>query len=124
LSFLKVYLVASAGMPRNHHSLLVETDNPTPGAGHIYQVTGNVQNGMTFEDKPRPFPPETEDPTFISKCLIGKVSSDDYADRFRQVCLDIAPPKRLYPSEPLIRCQEWTAMAIAALKEAGVVIRL
>jgi len=47
--------------------------------------------------------------------------------RVEEICDSIAPPKkqfernrRLYPNEPLRRCQEWTVEAIQALTQAGV----
>ena len=121
-----VYLLSSAGMPRNHHALLVETNHPVTGAGHIYQVTGNIQNGMKFEDKPSARPTE-EDPTFISKFRIGFVAEETYRTTCRDVCLSIEVPKkqfdgpkRLFPYRPLRRCQEWTEDAIRTLTERGV----
>lgn len=129
MSYYKVYVAASAGMPRDHHSLFVETNDPNPGAGHISQVTGNIQNGMTFEDKSLLVSPEEEDPSFISKLKIGSVSQNDFPDTFRNVCLSVEPPKkqfdgpkRLFPREPLRRCQEWTADAKKALGEAEVLV--
>ncbi|KAK2735810.1 hypothetical protein FQN55_001992 [Onygenales sp. PD_40] len=121
----KVYLVISAGLPRDHHALFIETD-PNTLSGHIYQVTGNVQNGMAFEDKPGE-PPEQQ-PTFQGKKLIGTVPKEN-EKAFKDVCLGLEPPKkqfdgpkRLYPGEPIRRCQEWTTEAIRALVSSGVLL--
>ncbi|KKZ64411.1 hypothetical protein EMCG_09599 [[Emmonsia] crescens] len=120
-----VYLIISTGMPRDHHALFVES-NPATGSGHIYQVTGNVQNGMVFEDKPSE--PPDQQPTFHSKTLLGTVRGD-YEKAFKDVCLGTEPPKkqfdgprRLYPTDPIRRCQEWAAEAIRALSSAGVLL--
>ena len=127
MSCYKVFIVTSTGMPRAHHSLFVETNDPSPSAGHIFQVTGNIQSGMVFEDKTYANPPEEENPSFISKVAIGTVAENHYPHKFREICLSVgAPkkqfdgPKRLFPHEPLRRCQEWTADAIRALRESGV----
>ncbi|WEW56709.1 hypothetical protein PRK78_002157 [Emydomyces testavorans] len=121
-----VYRVSSAGMPRDHHAIFVETNNPTTGCGHIYQVTGNIQTGMTYETKPASRPPE-EDPSFLTKVLIGTVQAAMHPDMYRTVCCSVQPPKkqfdgprRLFPQEPIRRCQEWTAEAIQALTDAGI----
>ncbi|PGH14613.1 hypothetical protein AJ79_02948 [Helicocarpus griseus UAMH5409] len=111
-------------MPRDHHALFVETD-PATGSGQIYQVTGNIQNGMVFEDKPSEAP--EQDPTFHEKRPLGTVQGG-YEKAFRDVCLGIEVPKkqfdgarRLYPQEPIRRCQEWTAEVIQALVSGGIV---
>ena len=59
--------------------------------------------------------------TFQSKSQIGKVEVTDLS-RIKQICLKIAPlkkqfqrPRRLYPQEPLRRCQEWTAEVVQAI---------
>ena len=118
----EVYLVESQGAPRNHHALFVETPESGAKSGHIFQVTGNIQQGMTFERK------TAEEPelslTFISKSHLGSVRTVDFS-RISEVCRNIPPPKkqfdgpkRLYPTEPLRRCQEWTSEAIQALNDA------
>lgn len=118
-----VYRVSYAGMPRDHHAIFVETEGNL--SGHVYQVTGNIQNGMTYEDKPGRKPEDSA--TFQSKTRIGKVTQANLP-RLKQICQGIPPPKkqfngphRLYPQEPLRRCQEWTAEAIQALTAAHVV---
>lgn len=146
----KVYLVSSAGMSRNHHAIFIETNLPASGRGHIYQVTGNIQAGMTYEDHASTTPPE-EDPSFIDRVLIGTVdttatipttmtatvtgaTTDPVTALLESIrtilCSHVPPPKkqfegarRLFPQEPIRRCQEWTAEAIQSLVEAGVLKR-
>ncbi|KAI6865386.1 hypothetical protein KC343_g8763 [Hortaea werneckii] len=118
----KVYKAESPGMPRDHHAIFVETNIGT--SGRIFHVTGTIAQGMLYEEKEITFPDVSysqEDMT-----LLGAVDKADL-DQFRQVCQSIPPPKkqfegpkRLYPKEPLRRCQEWTVEAIDALKIHGV----
>jgi hypothetical protein len=123
----QVYLLTSLGAPRNHHSIYISTSPDNLGnSGFIYQVTGNNQTGMTYGHKPTTDPEESHE--FISKTYLGTVSEEDYNnDRIRSVVESIpAPakqfdgPKRIDASVPLRRCQEWTAEAIRALKDGGV----
>src|SRR5271155_5465815 len=114
--FHNVFRVSYTGMPRDHHVIFVETHSDL--SGHVYQVTGDIQNGMSFEDKPGRKPEESA--TFQSKTLIGKVTAAKLS-RIKEICQGIPPPKkqfqgphRLYPEQPLRRCQEWTAEAIQA----------
>lgn len=118
-----VYLISSLGAPRNHHSIFVETD-PVTSSGHIFQVVGNIQTGMSFGHRPEKGPEYWID--FVSKQLIGTVSHVNFP-RIQPVVESVEPPrkqfdgpKRLYPTEPLRRCQEWTAEAIRQLKDEGV----
>ncbi|EGD86028.1 hypothetical protein H112_06951 [Trichophyton rubrum D6] len=111
-----VYRVASAGLPRDHHAIFVETSENGEKTGHLFQVKGNIQNGMSFEQRPEGQPEASS--SFIDKQEIGA-----------GICEGIPPPrkqfegaKRLYPKEPIRRCQEWTAEAIQALKEAQVLL--
>jgi hypothetical protein len=118
------YLLTSFGAPRNHHSIFISTS--PDNSGFIYQVTGNIQMGMTYGHRPTTNPEESHD--IISKTYLGTVSEEDYNnDRIRSVVESIpAPakqfdgPKRIDASVPLRRCQEWTAEAIRALKDGGV----
>lgn len=123
--FYNVYRVAEAGMPRDHHAIFVETTRNSEG--HIFQVTGNIQSGMVHDDKPGPKPEETAG--YIGKILLGRVAVDKFP-RIKSICESVPAPKkqfdlnrRLYPQEPLRRCQEWTAEAIEALVGAGVLQR-
>lgn len=121
----QVYLTIETGIPLDHHALFVETHEAGPQTGHVYNVQGEIQNGMVFEQKTTEEPENS--PTFADKKLIGTVSHADYP-RFLAVCQTIAVPKkqfegakRLYPKEPLRRCQKWAREAIEALVEQGVV---
>ncbi|KKZ63732.1 hypothetical protein EMCG_01966 [[Emmonsia] crescens] len=74
---------------------------------------------MTFEDKPCKKPEESA--SFQSKDFVGKVSAVNFS-RIKGICETIPAPKkqfegprRLYPQEPIRRCQEWTTEVIEAL---------
>ncbi|KAJ3474162.1 hypothetical protein NLG97_g9962 [Lecanicillium saksenae] len=117
-----VFLSVSLGAPRDHHSIFIE--HGKDGYGTVVQVTGNIQTGMTFEVKTNNRPESL--PEFFNKEPLGWVSSEDL-NRVRRVCAAIPPPKkqfegpkRLYPAEPLRRCQEWTKEAIEALVAQGI----
>lgn len=117
-----VYRVAYLGAPRNHHAIFVETSDD--GSGVIIHVTGDIQNGMKFEQKAGRRPEESA--SFVEKSLLGSVIIDNYY-YIEEICRNIPPPKkqfngpkRLYPKEPLRRCQEWTNEAIEALISNGV----
>jgi hypothetical protein len=117
-----VYRVAYAGLPRDHHAIFVEMNDDQ--SGHIFQVVGDIQNGMTHGHKPGKRPEESA--TYQGKVLIGKVSVANYS-RIKPICDAIPPPKkqfegprRLYPGEPIRRCQEWTKEAVEALAAEGV----
>lgn len=121
----QVYLTIETGMPRDHHALFVETHEAGPQTGHVYNVQGEIQNGMEFEQKTTGKPEDS--PVFADKKLLGAVSESDYP-RFITVCKSIPVPKkqfdgakRLYPKEPLRCCQEWSAEAIQALVEERVI---
>jgi hypothetical protein len=118
----KVFLAEYIGAPRNHHAIFVELVDG--GKGEIYQVTGDIQNGMSHERKEAKRPDDSA--SYMGKEQIGTVSHEKY-DRIESIIFAIdAPkkqfdgPKRLYPREPLRRCQEWTEEAIQALKDANV----
>ena len=120
-----VFLVASIGAPRNHHAIFVETD-PSSRGGIVLQVTGNIQAGMEFEER-HAENPETAD-GFVGKTCLGEVKVGDL-DRLREICRrNPAPkkqfdvPRRLYPTEALRRCQEWTAETIELLSKEGVLL--
>ncbi|KAK6517334.1 hypothetical protein TWF281_003991 [Arthrobotrys megalospora] len=122
-----IYLIVSLGGGRqDHHTLFVETEDQGPATGHLYQVTGSMQSGMTFEHRPESKPEESMNFIFISKEHLGNIKQEDYS-RIMQICEGVpAPkkqfqgPKRLYPGEPLRACQEWTAEVIQALKTENV----
>lgn len=117
-----VYLVESDGMPRNHHALFVRLNED--GSGELFHVTGNIQQGMTFERRAPELPHISA--TVAAMTQIGWVSTGDLA-RFAATCEANAPPtkqfegpKRLNPKETLRRCQEWTAETIQCLKRDGI----
>lgn len=117
-----VFLTAYIGAPRDHHAIFVET--AADGSGYIFQVTGDIQNGMRYEYKESK-KPETS-ASFSSKKTLGQVAATDW-DRIGELCSKIPPPKkqfqgskRLFPKEPLRRCQDWTQEAIHSLTSAGV----
>lgn len=118
----RICLSISLGAPRDHHTIFVENDKDGPGT--VIQVTGNIQNGMTFEVKRDHCPEALLE--FIRKDYLGWVAAEDM-HRVEQVCSGILPPKkqfegakRLCPGEPLRRCQEWTREAIDALVAGGI----
>ncbi|KAG6019737.1 hypothetical protein E4U41_003125 [Claviceps citrina] len=122
-----LYRVASLGAPRNHHAIFVQTedDDTGAGAGIKFHVTGNIQNGMTFEKEKTAQRPESR-AGYVGKILLGRVAAGDLA-RVEDICRGVPPPKkqfqggrRLFPKEPLRRCQEWTRETIEALRAEGV----
>lgn len=113
----KVYRVSSTGMPRDHQAIFVETQEDL--TGHKYHVTVNIQTGMAFEEKLGEDGEKAA--TYQSETQIGKVKVENLS-RIKEICLSIASlkkqfqgPRRLYPQEPLRRCQEWTAEVVRAL---------
>ncbi|TQV91631.1 hypothetical protein IF1G_09697 [Cordyceps javanica] len=118
----RVYLSISLGAPRDHHSIFIE--NEPGGPGTVLQATGNIQTGMTFEVKTNNRPEAS--PEFLKREYLGWVSAEDL-HRVESVCASVPPPKkqfdgprRLYPGQPLRRCQEWTQEAIDALVTGGI----
>ncbi|OAA52878.1 hypothetical protein ISF_09261 [Cordyceps fumosorosea ARSEF 2679] len=124
----RVYLAISLGAPRDHHALFIPDDAAapadSPGPGTVFQAAGSIQHGMTFEVKTRHQPESS--PEFLRREYLGWVAAADLP-RVRAVCEAVPPPKkqfdgarRLFPGEPLRRCQEWTREAVDALAAAGV----
>lgn len=79
---------------------------------------------MTYEERPSRDPQTSA--SFVSKTSIGYIDSGAL-DSLRSVCMGNPPPKkqfngpkRLYPKEPLRRCQEWTNETIDMLVANGV----
>lgn len=72
----KVFLVASAGLPRDHHAIFVETNEDGAKSGYLYQVSGTIQEGMIYSHKKTRRPEESN--TFSSKTLIGTVTPGNY----------------------------------------------
>ncbi|KAL3443695.1 hypothetical protein BJX65DRAFT_311669 [Aspergillus insuetus] len=94
-----IYGVASVGMPRDHHAIFVEVNDAE-----------KPEDWVDYQDK----------------IYVGKVSVANYS-QIQPICDAILPPKkqfdgprRLYPTEPIRRCQEWTQEAIEALVAAGI----
>ena len=121
----RVYRASETGIPFNHQTIFVETHENGPKCGHIYHVTGTIQNGMAFEH--RPADELEKSPMFGSKTLVGTISREDFPGRFLEVCESVPPPKkqfegnkRLFPSEPLRRCGQWADETVVILGEAGV----
>ncbi|KAB5540321.1 hypothetical protein GE09DRAFT_1192073 [Coniochaeta sp. 2T2.1] len=119
-----VFLIASQGLPRDHHALFMEL-NHSDGSGQLFHVTGNIQNGMVFEKRTPERPKQSA--TFVDKKLVGWVHDADVG-RFEQVCRSNPPPekqfdgpRRLDPGRKLRRCQEWTAEMIRKLRAEGVI---
>lgn len=117
-----VYRVSYAGMPRDHHAIFVEKNSDE--SGWLFQVTGDVQRGMVHDDKAVRRPEDSA--TYQGKELIGQVTAANF-NQIKGICCTIPPPKkqfegprRLYPREPIRRCQEWTAEAIQALRDGNV----
>jgi hypothetical protein len=120
-----VYLVDYMGMLRNHHCIFVETHEDGPKTGYVYQVTGNIQTGMIHEHR-KAEQPEISNNFGGLKRLIGTVPSNNYVN-IRIAVNSIPPPKKqfdgpkkIYPDEPLRRCQEWTYEAIQTLIDRGI----
>lgn len=120
-----VFLVATVGAPRDHHAIFVETDRGIK-SGTIVNVTGNIQTGMEFQERWSD-DPESAD-TFVEKWYLGEVRERN-VDQLRAICRGNPAPKkqfdgakRLFPKEPLRRCQEWTAETIEMLKSEGILL--
>ncbi|KAK2608479.1 hypothetical protein QQS21_002941 [Conoideocrella luteorostrata] len=114
-----LYLVEFIGVPRNHHALFVRLDE-NERTGRLFNVTGNVQQGMVYESAPTESPEAS--PTFIGMTQLGRVSSADL-QRIDDICRSNPPPgkqfdgtKRIDPKKPLRRCQEWTVESIQLLE--------
>jgi len=117
-----VYLREHIGGARNHHVIFVQTESS--GAGYIFQVAGNIQQGMAFDHKRAKKSEESE--TCIGQVEIGTVTKANF-DRIQSIVETLPPPPkqfngptRIDPSVPLRRCQEWTADAIQLLRDEGV----
>lgn len=123
MSTYPVHLLTTLGLPRNHHAILIEL---TPSnTYHIFQVSGNIQEGMAFNHKQITEAPEHAS-DFVDKKQIGTILVADLKKVQSIVEDDEPPPKqfdgprRIRPDVPLRRCQEWTAEAVGRLRERGV----
>lgn len=121
---LPVFLIESVGFPRNHHAILVETSHA--GGGYIFQVTGNVQEGMRYEKKSADSTPET-DPLFLGKKRLGWVAAGNMVV-VGAICKSNPAPEKQFEGAkkittyPVRRCQEWTTETIELLKSHGVLV--
>jgi hypothetical protein len=128
LNYYSVYQVDSAGMPRDHLAIFIETNLPTIGSGFNFQVSGSVQQGMFLNHRPGPRPEDDEGSAFIAKQLIGRVKAEDFdSGRLRDLCDGVPPPekqfdgpKRLFPAKKLRMCREWVHEVVQVLKKDGV----
>jgi hypothetical protein len=108
----------------DHHAIFVQL--VANGDGLIFHVTGSIQKGMTYEQKDGRKPEASH--SFVCKSSIGWVDENGKS-RIDGILSGIPPPKkqfdgpkRLYPREPLRKCQEWTKEAIEALRSEGVLL--
>ncbi|TGO51598.1 hypothetical protein BCON_0158g00240 [Botryotinia convoluta] len=120
------YLISSSGLPRDHHSIFIETSLHGPHTGHLYQVTRNIQTRMIHAHCASLIPPE-EAPDFGGmKKFLGIVRIEDY-EKLRKIVDKVEAPKKQFdgarkiePEVPLRRFQEWAREAMRALREKGV----
>jgi hypothetical protein len=121
----RVYHVLFLGQP-SHESIFIETHEQGQSTGHLYHVTGNILRGMTYDDKAFGKPQDAG--SFEKLFFIGVILSSDIP-RFEAVCRSVEVPgrqvdlrgRRLDRSKLLRRCGEWTADAISALHQQGIV---
>lgn len=123
-----VYLAESLGGGNSdHHAILVEpaaSQSALPNfenQGYLYQVKGNIAQGMTYE-----FRQAKDEDFYLGKTLLGTVDADDF-NCIDRICSALPPPKkqfngpkRLYPREKLYKCQAWTRDVLRALEAEGV----
>jgi hypothetical protein len=83
----KTYLVTYIGAPRNHHEIFVETASDE--SGYMFQVSGDIQNGMYFNHKSAKKTEESA--SFVSREYLGTVSKAKYA-QVESTAEGIEPP--------------------------------
>jgi hypothetical protein len=83
-----VYRTAYLGVPRDHHAIFVETAGD--GTGYIFQVTGDIQNGMRYECKAGKKPENSA--SFLNKMFLGWVATTNWG-RIGEICSSIPPSK-------------------------------
>ena len=121
----RVYHVLFLGEP-SHESIFIENHERGQSSGQLYHVIGNILNGMTYEEKMMGDPKDSA--SFEKMSFIGVILSSD-VPRLEAVCRSVEVPgrqldlrgRRLDQSKPLRRCGEWTADAISALTQQGIV---
>ncbi|KAI9677355.1 MAG: hypothetical protein M1822_008162 [Bathelium mastoideum] len=118
----EVYFVSHLGIPKDHHAIFVETNADKSGV--LFHVIGSVQQGMRFEQKQSRDP--LDSPLCNNKEHLGTVAETNYND-IENIVSAIESPKKQHaktkhinPHQSLRICQEWTAEAIQALKETGI----
>lgn len=112
-------IMYNLSIPWDHHAIFIEISSTTP-EGVIFQVTGNIQQGMSFETRVGGFD------FYHTRKYLGQVDKQDY-EKVKEICMSVNPPskqfegaRRIDPKIPLRRCGEWTLEAIETLKGAGV----
>lgn len=107
MSSAPLYLVEPLGALRNHHALFLE--NQPDGAGTVFQVKGNIQQGMEYKYKENKEKPELW-ADFLSKSQLGWVKAEDLP-RVGSICRANPPPakqvdgpRRINRNQPLRRC--------------------
>ncbi|KAM9879562.1 hypothetical protein VDGL01_06382 [Verticillium dahliae] len=117
-----VYLVEYIGFDLDHHALFVEAGKD--GSAQLFHAMGDIQSGMKYQTRSSPQPELSH--VFKNKTFLGWVDDEDYS-RLKVICASIPPPrkqyhvsKRLYPGEPLRRCQEWIREVLQALSDMRV----
>ncbi|KAJ8070322.1 hypothetical protein OCU04_000702 [Sclerotinia nivalis] len=99
------YMVDFLGVSRG---IFVQTDECGRDTGHLYQVIGDMQNGMIHAHK------EIKRPNNSSR-FIGTVSASQYS-QVRTVCDSItAGPPKIDPANSLRHYQEWTNSVVEML---------
>ncbi|CAD6448130.1 4583b6aa-05a9-426b-b377-8bfd89c9e3a6 [Sclerotinia trifoliorum] len=105
-----VYMVDFLGVSRG---IFVQTDECGRDSGHLYQVIGDMQNGMIHAHK------EIKRPSNSSR-FIGTVSTSQYS-QVRAICDSItAGPPKIDPVNSLRHYQEWTNNVVEMLFARGV----
>lgn len=121
------YLVFTAeyfGRP-NHIAIFVETEPDDDG--RIFNVTGDILNGMTYEARPSSNPIHTLSYVLGTLTRIGTVMQQDMP-RFEEACEAVEVPEaQLFlngkpkdPSKPVRRCGEWVEDAKVKLIADGI----
>ena len=125
MSYYPVYLIEYLGLPRNHHTIWVETE--ADGNGSLFHVRGDVQKGMEFETRPMSNNPSLSN-SFVSKSPLGRIKVEDLA-RVESICRANPPPAKQFngphkidKTKPLRRCQEWTKENIDTLRAQGILL--
>ncbi len=95
-----IYLGVYNGMPRDHHAIWVDTgakrdlpNGKSVNVGEIIQVTGNIQQGMSFQVKNGVDPEESNEGK--EKIKIGTIRKNDL-ERLKQICSQLPPPSKQF----------------------------